>query len=83
MRYKVTVAYDGRNYAGFQSQINALAIQDVIEAALFRIFSEKIRIIMSSRTDAGVHALGQVFHFDSDKEKEPGKLKYSINSKNS
>ena len=80
MRYKVTVSYDGRNYAGFQSQINALAIQDVIEAALFRIFSEKIRIIMSSRTDAGVHALGQVFHFDSDKEKEPGKLKYSINS---
>ena len=80
MRYKVTIAYDGRNYAGFQSQINALAIQDVIEGALFRIFSEKIRIIMSSRTDAGVHAKGQVFHFDSDKEKEPGKLKYSINS---
>ena len=80
MRYKVTIAYDGRNYAGFQSQKNALAIQDVIEKALHRIFSEKIRIVMSSRTDAGVHAKGQVFHFDSNKKKDLGKLKYSINS---
>lgn len=80
MRYKVNMAYDGRNYAGFQSQINALAIQDVIEEALFRIFGEKIRIIMSSRTDAGVHAYDQVFHFDTDKKKEEGKLKFSLNS---
>ena len=80
MRYKVNMAYDGRNYAGFQSQINAVAIQDVIEEALYRIFGEKIRIVMSSRTDAGVHAYDQVFHFDADKKKEPGKLKFSINS---
>ncbi|MCR4634268.1 MAG: tRNA pseudouridine(38-40) synthase TruA [Erysipelotrichaceae bacterium] len=80
MRYKVTLAYDGRNYAGFQSQTNALAIQDIVEDAIKRVFGEKIRIIMSSRTDAGVHALGQVFHFDSDKEKDEGKLKFSLNS---
>lgn len=80
MRYKVTIAYDGRNYAGFQSQKNALAIQDVIEKALKRIFNEKIRIVMSSRTDAGVHARAQVFHFDSDTKKDLYKLKYSINS---
>ena len=79
MRYKVTVAYDGRNYAGFQSQTNAIAIQDIIEENLEKVFSEKIRIVMSSRTDAGVHARGQVFHFDSEKEKEVGKLKYSLN----
>ena len=79
MRYKVTVAYDGNNYAGFQSQINALAIQDVIEGVLEKIFREKIRIVMSSRTDAGVHAKGQVFHFDSDIKKDLGKLKYSFN----
>ena len=79
MRYKVTVAYDGRNYAGFQSQTNALAIQDVIEKALLKIFGEKIRIVMSSRTDAGVHAKGQVFHFDSDIQKDLYKLKYSFN----
>lgn len=79
MRYKVTVAYDGNNYAGFQSQVNALAIQDVIEACIEKIFKEKIRIIMSSRTDAGVHAKGQVFHFDSPLVKDLGKLKYSFN----
>ena len=79
MRYKVTVAYDGNNYAGFQSQINALAIQDVIEEALSKIFNCKIRIVMSSRTDAGVHAKGQVFHFDNDKIINEGKLKFSIN----
>ena len=56
MRYKVILAYDGRNYAGFQSQKNATAIQDIVEGAIERVFSEKIRIIMSSRTDAGVHA---------------------------
>ena len=79
MRYKVIVAYDGNNYAGFQSQVNALAIQDVIEEVLAKIFRKKIRIIMSSRTDAGVHAKGQVFHFDSDVKKDLGKLKYSFN----
>ena len=79
MRYKVTVAYDGNNYAGFQSQVNALAIQDVIEETIYKIFREKIRIVMSSRTDAGVHAKGQVFHFDSDIKKDLRKLKYSFN----
>ena len=80
MRYKVILAYDGRNYAGFQSQKNATAIQDIVEGAIERVFSEKIRINMSSRTDAGVHAYGQVFHFDTDKEKDEGKLKFSLNS---
>ena len=80
MRYKVTIAYDGRNYAGFQSQKNAVAIQDVIEDVMEKIFPERIRIVMSSRTDAGVHARGQVFHFDYDGKKDLYKLKYSFNS---
>lgn len=79
MRYKVTLAYDGSNYAGFQSQKNALAIQDVVEDSLKRIFSKDIKIIMSSRTDAGVHAKCQVFHFDIDQKKETYKLKFSLN----
>ena len=79
MRYKVTVAYDGRNYAGFQSQKNAVAIQDVIEDAMEKIFQERIRMVMSSRTDAGVHAKGQVFHFDAKDKKNMDKLKYSFN----
>ena len=80
MRYKVTVAYDGNNYVGFQSQINGLAIQDVIEKALKNIFLKDIRIVMSSRTDAGVHARGQVFHFDEEKVLTPYRLKNGINS---
>lgn len=80
MRYKVTLAYNGKNYAGFQSQKNALAIQDVIESVLEKIFSKKIHIVISSRTDAGVHAKGQVFHFDIDQNLDLGKLKFSLNS---
>lgn len=79
MRYKVILSYDGNNYCGFQSQKNALTIQDVVEKVLTKIFRENIRIVMSSRTDAGVHAKGQVFHFDSNVEKDLYKLKYSLN----
>ena len=78
MRYKCEIAYIGTRYAGFQSQINALAIQDVIEKALYEIFREKKRIVMASRTDAGVHALGQVFHFDA-KEYDCYRLKAAFN----
>lgn len=63
MKYRVLVAYDGSGYAGYQSQINGTAIQDVIEKALEKIHHEKTPITASGRTDAGVHALGQVFHF--------------------
>ncbi len=80
MRYKVTLAYNGNNYVGFQSQINGPSIQDNIELALKRIFNKDIRIVMASRTDAGVHAYGQVFHFDTDKIMDPYKLKGAINS---
>ena len=64
MILKVTVAYDGSNYAGWQRQENALGIQEVIEKALTKINKEPIGIVASGRTDAKVHALGQVFHFE-------------------
>ncbi|MDD5791272.1 MAG: tRNA pseudouridine(38-40) synthase TruA [Erysipelotrichaceae bacterium] len=81
MRYKVTVAYDGRAYVGFQSQINGLAIQDVIEKGLRKIFNQDdLRIVMASRTDKGVHARDQVFHFDHEKVIEPARLKMAINT---
>lgn len=80
MRYKVTLAYNGNNYVGFQSQINGPSIQDNIEQALKKIFKQDIRIIMASRTDAGVHAYGQVFHFDCDREMDSYKLKGAINA---
>jgi len=58
-------AYDGTSFAGWQSQARSDGIQDVIEARLAQIFGRPVRIHGSGRTDSGVHALGQVFHFDA------------------
>ena len=63
-RFKAIVQYDGTSYAGWQRQINALGIQQVIEEALEKITGQPVVIIASGRTDTGVHATGQVFHFD-------------------
>ncbi len=65
-RWKCTVAYDGTRFAGWQSQASGDAIQDVLERCLAGIFGREIRIHGSGRTDSGVHARGQVFHFDAD-----------------
>lgn len=65
-RWKCVCAYDGTTFAGWQSQAGGRAIQDVIEARLAEIFDGPVRIHGSGRTDAGVHALGQVFHFDAE-----------------
>ena len=79
MRYKVLCAYNGTNYVGFQRQINGLSIQEVIEEKLKIILQKDIRIIMASRTDSGVHAYGQVFHFDYEDKLDEYKLKASLN----
>lgn len=73
-RWKCVCAYDGGGFAGWQSQARGTAIQDVIEARVAEIFKTPIRIHGSGRTDAGVHALGQVFHFDADWRHPPEKL---------
>ena len=65
MRYLATVSYDGTNYAGFQKQENALGIQTVIERAFRLMTQTEIHIHSSGRTDKGVHAIAQCFHFDS------------------
>lgn len=66
MRWKCTCAYDGTTFAGWQSQAGGVAIQDAIEARLAAILHAPVRIHGSGRTDAGVHARGQVFHFDAE-----------------
>jgi len=66
MRYMAIVSYDGTAYQGFQSQQNALGIQEVIEKAFRLMTQTQIKIYSAGRTDKGVHAIGQVFHFDSD-----------------
>lgn len=79
-RWKCVCAYDGRPFAGWQSQQGGGAIQDVIEARLAKIFGRSTRIHASGRTDAGVHALGQVFHFDAEWKHGPEKLRAALRS---
>jgi tRNA pseudouridine38-40 synthase len=73
-RWKCVCAYDGSSFAGWQSQAGGRAIQDVIEARLGEIGPGPIRIHGSGRTDAGVHARGQVFHFDAPWRHGPERL---------
>lgn len=79
MRYFLEVAYKGTNYSGFQSQKNANTIQDEIQKALLTLLRQQIQLTGSSRTDAGVHALQNYFHFDSDLKISNHEL-YSLNS---
>ena len=65
-RYFIEVSYNGSNYSGFQIQPNANSIQAEVEKALKIFFKKEINLTGSSRTDAGVHALSNYFHFDSD-----------------
>jgi tRNA pseudouridine38-40 synthase len=65
-RWRCVCAYDGTGFAGWQSQAGGRAVQDVIESRLGEIFGRSVRIHGSGRTDAGVHARGQVFHFDAE-----------------
>ena len=64
MRWMCTCSYDGTHYAGWQTQDGHVSVQQVIEEALEQILKAPVRIQGSGRTDAGVHALEQVFHFD-------------------
>ncbi len=68
MRYFIECAYRGTNYSGWQIQINALTVQEVIEKALTTLLKHKIDITGSSRTDTGVHAVQQVAHFEIEHE---------------
>lgn len=65
-RWKCVCAYDGGGFSGWQSQLKGDSVQDAIEARLADILGSATRIHASGRTDAGVHATGQVFHFDAD-----------------
>ena len=65
--FKITIEYDGTNYVGWQKQDNGLSIQEAIEDAIFKLTAEKINLFGAGRTDSGVHALGQVAHFNLKK----------------
>ena len=65
-RVALLVQYDGTNYSGWQKQKNANTIQEILERALFKIVNHEVKTFAAGRTDAGVHASGQVVHFDVD-----------------
>lgn len=81
MNVKILLEYEGTYYSGWQRQKNALSIQEVLETAIGSITGEKVNVVGSGRTDAGVHALGQVANFKTQTRIPPEKLPYAINSK--
>ncbi|HBU11859.1 MAG TPA: tRNA pseudouridine(38-40) synthase TruA [Clostridiales bacterium] len=79
MRIVLNIEYDGTNYAGWQCQENAATIQEEIEKAIFAVTKERVRIHGAGRTDAGVHALSQVAHFDTGSFIPPEKFAFALN----
>ncbi len=79
MRYRLKISYDGTKFHGWQKQLNLPTVQGEIETALCKILGAPVSVLGASRTDTGVHAMGQVAHFDWDKPLRPGHdLRYGI-----
>ena len=80
MRYSLTIAYDGTHYCGWQVQSNGQSIQALVQKALANVLRHAVDLTGSGRTDAGVHARGQIAHFDTDVIFNPKRLLLSINA---
>jgi len=78
--YRIIIQYDGQNYAGWQEQENANTVQETIKNSINTILREDVNLIGSGRTDAGVHALGQVANFKIKHELDIYKFQHSLNS---
>ena len=81
MRLAMVVEYDGTGYSGFQYQNNAKTVQEQIEKAIEALTSESVRIKAAGRTDAGVHALGQVVAFDTNAPYTPETVRRALNAR--
>ena len=79
-RIKLTVAYDGTDYCGWQIQKNGVTVEEVLNRALSRLTGEKITVIGASRTDAGVHARGNVAVFDTAARMPAERIAYAVNA---
>jgi len=78
-RYKLIVEYDGRPFCGWQRQAERLSVQQALEEAIARFSGETPVTQAAGRTDAGVHALGQVVHFDLERQWDPFKVREALN----
>ncbi len=79
-RWRLLVEYDGTPFVGWQRQANGLAVQALLEEAVFRLTGETVTVVGGGRTDAGVHALGQVAHLDLAKPFTPERLAAGLNA---
>ena len=79
-RIKLTVAYDGTNYCGWQIQKNGITVEEVLNKTLSKFFSQDITVTGASRTDSGVHARGNVAVFDAEVTMPPEKISYALNN---
>ena len=79
-RYKLTLEYDGAPFVGWQRQDNGPSVQEALENAILKFCREAVTVTGAGRTDAGVHALGQVAHFDIDKETAPETVRDALNA---
>ena len=80
-RIKLTVAYDGTNYCGWQVQDNGITVEAVLNRHLSELLGEPIRVTGASRTDSGVHAMGNVAVFDTVTRIPPEKISYALNTR--
>ena len=78
-RYRLTIEYDGAPFVGWQRQDSQPSVQGALEDAIEKLSQQRVTVTGAGRTDAGVHALGQVAHFDLDKDFAPDKVRDALN----
>ena len=78
-RYRITLEYDGAGMIGWQRQADGVSVQGLVETAVFAFRGERVTVHGAGRTDAGVHALGQVAHFDLHRPAEPDTVASALN----
>lgn len=78
-RWKITIEYDGAGFVGWQRQENGLGVQEVLEDAIEKFSQQRVAVFGAGRTDSGVHARGQVAHFDLDKETDAETVRKALN----
>ena len=79
-RYKLTLEYDGTPFVGWQRQPNGVSVQGTLEEAFYRLLGHTVTLMAAGRTDAGVHATGQVCHVDLDLPRDPFVIRQALNA---